>query len=176
MSICFFWNKCKSIVLVCFEFRFLLLSPSISLSFMEIRVSYIQHITVCPYSQSGRLLGVPDSEWIRIKYQYMLLCGSLLRRNPSYQNILFFLDTESLTEEGRKISSFLIFQSFLLLRPISLSSSGGSVQLFVVGFNSPLPFALYLLRFLQVFPLSCLFLSSQFLLLGFLKYFSTFSL
>lgn len=156
---------------------FFFLSPSISLSLWRLESPIYSTLPCVLYSQSGRLLGVPDSEWIRIKYQYMLLCSSLFEEEsqlPKY--FIFFLDTESLTW-GRKEDFFLPHFSKLLFPETNFFALRWLCTAFCCWFLT-VHFHLLCIywRFLSSFFTELFVSSSQFLLLGFLKYFSTFSL
>lgn len=156
---------------------FFFLCPSISLSLWRLESSIYSTLPCVLYSQSGHLLGVPDSEWICIKYQYMLLCSSLFEEESQLPKYFFFFFRHrifDLRKEGRFFLphfSKLLFPetNFFALRWICIAFC---CCLLTVHFHL---LCIYW-RFLSSFFTELFVSPSQFLLLGFLKYFSTFSL
>ena len=130
-------------------------------------------------SQSGRLLGVPGSECVCIKHMYKA-SGRVSVQLPVWggipaTKIFYFFFRHRIFDLRKEGSSFLVYQSFCFLRPVYVCSQVDLYSLSSWFFKNPLPFALYLLEVPLKF-FHRVLCPSQFLLLGFLKYFSAFFL
>ena len=105
-----FLNECESIVLSIFWIQ-VSLCPSILLYLWRLQSSAYSPSPFVLHSQSGHLLGVPDSEWICIKHQYMFLCSTLFGEEsqlPKYFIIFFRHRIFDLRKEGRFLPSSFI--------------------------------------------------------------------